>query len=214
MRVEQFKILEENLGLKLDSEAVSRFNLWEEMFVEFNSTTNLMSKNEVCNLFEKHLYDSLSVVQWKEFNKIKNGGKLLDIGTGGGFPGLILALAFLDLKVIANDSRSRKTKFLELIKDEMKLENLTVLTERAENISPLNVDIVTFRAVGKIKDTLPLATRHLKSNGHAVFYKAKEVKEELDEAFWEYKNLKHSEIVPYKLPLNVEHERNLVILSF
>ena len=91
----------------------------------------------------------------------QSGAKLMDIGTGGGFPSIILALAFPKITVIANDSRQKKTKFLELIKENLGLQNLQILYGRAEDFPCQNVDIVTFRAVGKIKDTLPLAKAHL-----------------------------------------------------
>lgn len=214
MNEEQIKIIENNLGLKLDTRQVSAFSEWEKIFIQYNSHTNLMSKNEVQNLFEKHVYDSLSIALWKNFKDFINGGKLLDIGTGGGFPSVILAIAFPHLQVIANDSRQKKTKFIELAKKNLGLENLQILYGRAEDFPPQNADIVTFRAVGKIKDILPLAKMHTAQGRYGVFYKAKDVKTESTEALGNFKNLKSPEIVPYSLPLDIEHSRNLVIFRF
>ncbi len=217
MNSRQIKIIEDNLGLKLSDGKVSALKRWAELFIEYNSHTNLMSKNEISNLFEKHVYDSLSIVLWSEFNKFTDGGKLLDIGTGGGFPSVILAIIFDNLTIIANDSRSRKTKFIELVKQELGLKNLQILTERAEISEPQNMDIVTFRAVGKIKNTLPLAKKHLKSSRYAVFYKAKDVDLEINEALKAYPNfdreIKNAKIIPYSLPTEIEHTRNLVIIK-
>ena len=221
MNKNQIMTIENKLSLKLSEEQVLAFEKWEELFLEYNSHTNLMSKNEIPNLFEKHIYDSLSIVLWEKFLPLLNsktdgqsGVKLMDIGTGGGFPSIILALVFPQITVIANDSRQKKTKFLELIKENLGLQNLQILYGRAEDFPCQNVDIVTFRAVVKIKDTLPLAKAHLKQDGYGIFYKAKEVETEIEEALSAHKNLKTPEIVPYSLPVDIETTRNLVVFDF
>lgn len=211
MNEKQAKIIEKNLGIKLSDKQVLAFREWAKIFIEYNLHTNLMSKNEVQNLFEKHVYDSLSVVLWNGFSKVQNGGKLMDIGTGGGFPSVILAIAFPRMTVIANDSRMKKIKFIELAKEKLGLKNLFPICARAEEIECKNVDIVTFRAVGKIKDFIGMAKRHTTSGGCVIFYKAKDVKTEIDEALGVDKKLKTPEIVPYSLPVDVETTRNLVI---
>ena len=213
MNENQIKTVEEKFGLKLSTEQVLAFQNWEKLSLEYNSHTNLMSKNELPNLFEKHICDSLSIVFWKPFEKFKNGGKLMDIGTGGGFPSVILALAFPSLTVIANDSRQKKTKFLELAKENLGLQNLKILYGRAEDFPRQNVDMVTFRAVGKIKDILPLAKIHIIQGGYGIFYKAKDVEAEINEALAAHKNLKAPEIVPYNLPVDVQTTRNLVVFK-
>ena len=209
----RINVIQKNLGLNLTTEQVLAFNTWEEEFIKYNSHTNLMSKNEVPNLFEKHLYDSLSMVLWSGFAKHISGKKLMDIGTGGGFPSIILAIAFPNLTIFANDSRVKKTKFLEIIKEKLNLHNLNILYGRAEEISPVNADIVTFRAVGKIKDILPLAKRHTAQSGKMIFYKAKDVKTEINETLAVDKNLKAPDIIPYSLPMDVETTRNLIIFN-
>lgn len=209
----RIEIIEKNLGLKLTAEQISAFNKWSRIFTDYNSHTNLMSKNETVNLFEKHVYDSLSIVLWDGFAKFQNGGKLMDIGTGGGFPSVILAIAFPELTVFANDSRIKKIKFIELAKQELGLTNLNILYGRAEEISPVYADITTFRAVGKIKDIFPLAKRHTIQGRKIIFYKAKDVETEIKEASDTFKNLKAPEIIPYELPMDVENTRNLVIFN-
>lgn len=208
---EKLNILKSDLGINLSSEQVLAFEKWHKIFIEYNLHTNLMSKNETANLFEKHVYDSLSAALSDSFKNRKKGLKVLDIGTGGGFPGVILALAYPQITVIANDSRMRKIKFIEEAKEILELKNLSTVCERAENLEPQSADIITFRAVGKIKDFLPLAKRHAKCGTEIIFYKAKGVKEEIQEALRADRNLKSPEIIPYSLPLNVETTRNLVI---
>lgn len=221
MNKEQIKIIKDKMGLELDNKQISAFEKWEKLFLEYNLHTNLMSRNEVPNLFEKHIYDSLSIIFWNEFlpilkakSKSSSGVKLMDIGTGGGFPSVVLALAFPSLTVVANDSRQKKTKFIELAKENLELENLKILYGRAEDFPCENADIITFRAVGKIKDILPLAKTHAAQGGKTVFYKAKDVETEISEALTVHKNLKHPDIVSYSLPVDIEHSRNLVIFDF
>ena len=91
---QQVKIIHDNLGLHLSEEHILTLKEWGKLFIEYNLHTNLMSKNEVVNLFEKHIHDSLSIVLWDKFHTFKDGGKLLDIGTGAGFPGLVLKIFF------------------------------------------------------------------------------------------------------------------------
>lgn len=207
----QVEIIEKNLGIKLSPAQVLTYKKWAEIFINYNSHTNLMSANEIPNLFEKHLYDSLSVALWGGFNKVKNSGKLMDIGTGGGFPSVVLAVAFPEITVIANDSRSKKINFIKEAKEILGLKNLKISLGRAEEIDRENANIITFRAVGKMKDYMIAAKKHAKKGAAVVFYKAKDVKTEIDEALRKDGNLKQPEIVPYSLPVNVETTRNLVI---
>ncbi|MBR2068471.1 MAG: 16S rRNA (guanine(527)-N(7))-methyltransferase RsmG [Candidatus Gastranaerophilales bacterium] len=202
-----FEILK-NLNINLPFEIQKDLLKWEELFLNYNSHTNLMSKNDTKVLFEKHVYDSLAINLWEDFKNHKN---ILDIGTGGGFPGVILAICFRDKKIIANDSRIKKINFIKEIKESLKLDNLEVLYSRIEDVEPLNADLIVSRAVGKISDIYELSKKHLKKGGRFLIYKSKTVQNEIDEFKKKYKNVEF-QTIPYELPLDENFERKLVIM--
>ena len=201
--------LKENLGLTLEENILEKLCAWEEIFLEYNSHTNLMSKNDTNVLFEKHVFDSLSIFKWDKFLLHK---KILDVGTGGGFPSVILAICFPNLQIIANDSRIKKINFIKEIKEKLNLENLEIAYSRIEDVLPLNVDLILSRAVGEILNIWELSKKHLNSGGNFVIYKSKGHKEEIQKFKQKYKNAKFK-IIDYRLPLKEEYERNLVILE-
>ncbi len=204
---EQREILKENFNLETDKTTLEKFEKWHELFLDYNSHTNLMSKNDTKLLFEKHIFDSLAILKWEEFDPTKKQ-KILDVGTGGGFPSVILALFFPNLEIVANDSRMKKINFIIEAKDKLDIENLKISYARAEDLEPLNCDIVISRAVGTIKDVLRLSKKHIKQGGYFVIYKAKTLKDELLEA-----KIENAKIVDYTLPLKEDYTRHLAIIK-
>ena len=203
------EILKKELNFELNEKIEKNLIEWEKIFINYNSHTNLMSKNDVNVLFEKHVFDSLAILKWNEFENFK---KILDVGTGGGFPSVILAICFPDKKIIANDSRIKKINFIKEIKEKLNLENLEIEYDRVENLEPKNVDLIVSRAVGKMIDVFELSKKHLKKGGKFLIYKAKLLDEEIKNFNLKYKNAK-LETIPYKLPIEENFERNLIILN-
>lgn len=203
---EQREILKENFNLEADKTTLEKFEKWHKLFLDYNFHTNLMSKNDTKLLFEKHIFDSLAILKWEEFDPTKKQ-KILDVGTGGGFPSVILALFFPNLEIVANDSRMKKINFIIEAKDKLDIENLKISYARAEDLEPLNCDIVISRAVGTIKDVLRLSKKHIKQDGYFVIYKAKTLKDELLEA-----KIENAKIVDYTLPLKEDYTRHLAII--
>ena len=121
------------------------FERYIDVFLAQNAKLNLISKNDEKYLWEKHIFDSLSIEKF--FNTIDiTGMRLLDIGTGGGFPAVPVALAYPTLEVFALDSIRKKINAIEAIKEELEIKNLHPICDRAENIKE-RFDIVTSRAV-------------------------------------------------------------------
>lgn len=205
----KIKILNEKLNFFPSDEIIEKLILWEKLFVEYNSHTNLMSKGDVEVLFEKHVFDSLSILKWSNF---LNHKKILDVGCGGGFPSVILAICFPEIKVIANDSRIKKINFIKEIKEKLSLDNLEICYSRIEDVAPLNVDLIISRAVGKMIDVYELSKKHLSKNGNFLIYKAKLLDEEIDNFKKKYSRADF-EIIPYELPLKENFSRNLLILK-
>ena len=205
----KIKILNEKLNFFPSDEIIEKLVLWEKYFIEYNSHTNLMSKGDVEVLFEKHVFDSLSIYKWEKFSSIKS---VLDVGCGGGFPSVILAICFPEIKIIANDSRIKKINFIKEIKEKLTLDNLEICYSRIEDVNNLNVDLIVSRAVGKMLDVYELSKKHLNKNGIFLIYKSKLLNEEIEQFKKKYKKSEF-EIIKYELPLKENYERNLIILN-
>ncbi len=207
LKKENLELIKKEFNIEIDKNTTEKLNLWHKLFVEYNSHTNLMSTGDIKVLFEKHIFDSLAILKWNEFNPNKKQ-KILDVGTGGGFPSVILALFFPNLEIVANDSKIKKINFIIDIKDALDIDNLKISYARVEDLEPLNCDIVVSRAVGKIKNVLRLSKKHIKEDGYFVIYKSKTLEEELSEI----KDIR-AEIVTYNLPLKENFERHLAIIK-
>ena len=190
----------------------SDFKEYIKLFEQENNKINLVSKSQMEFLYEKHIYDSLSIKLFFEKYNIKSG-TLLDIGTGGGFPSFPIAIEYPEIEVFALDSIKKKTMALQNIKNSLKLNNLTVINDRAENLKQQKFDIVTARAVSDLKTIFMYAMPLV--NNYMVFYKSKKVYEEIEEAQSILKKYNYSvaDVIKYELPIAENIERNLVIIS-
>ena len=189
------------------------FTQYKKVFLEQNSKLNLISKNDEKFLYEKHIYDSLSI---KLTGCIRDGLTLLDIGCGGGFPCVPIAIEFPEVNVIGIDSIRKKINAINEIKNALDLKNLSVICDRAENIKNKRFDIITSRAVADLAKIAEYALPLLKKDGVFVAYKSRKYQEELDGAqkvFAKYK-AKVLDIINYELPLDEVYERNLVVIGF
>ncbi len=193
------------------------FKEYMGIFLERNSKINLISKNDEQFLWEKHIFDSLAIEKFFDKYDIKDlaGKRLLDIGTGGGFPSVPIAIKYTELKVTALDSIHKKINAIIEMKTLLNLKNLETVCDRAENIKDKKFDYITLRAVTSLKKLLPIAVPLLKKNGFLIAYKSVKVNEEIDEAKFEIEkySVKITDIIPYDLPLKENFTRNLVIIQ-
>jgi len=196
-----------------DIRIASDFTRFIEYFLEENSKHNLISKNDEKYLYEKHIFDSLGIKLFFEKYGIKPE-KLLDIGCGGGFPCLPIAIEYPELNVFGIDSIGKKIKSAETIKEKLGLKNLTLICDRVENISG-PFDIIVSRAVANMSKISAYALPLLKPGGYFLAYKSRKAKEESKEAEPIIKNLKGEviDILEYRLPLEEVYERNLICVK-
>lgn len=211
MNKSQIETLKKTLRIFLDAEKAELFDNYARIFLKKNSRLNLISKNDEKFLFEKHIFDSLAI---NLFLQSKQGETLIDIGTGGGFPSVPIALLYEDLDVFGLDSIRKKISAIGEIKEELNIKNLNLICDRAENIEQ-KFDYVTTRAVSSLDTVLKYAIPLLKKGGYFIAYKSKKASDELKEAEKTIKklNVKLVKIIEYSLPLEENHERNLMIFS-
>ena len=185
-----------------------------ECFLEENSKVNLISKNDEKFLWEKHVFDSLAIEKF--FYKYSpKSATLLDIGTGGGFPSVPIALTYPKIQVTALDSIAKKIRAIESFKDKLQIKNLTPVCDRVENTDG-KFDIVTSRAVSSLDKICAYALPKLKKNGCFVAYKSRKSEEEIENAKNVLRKFKAEvvDVIGYELPLDEKVDRNLIIIKF
>lgn len=188
------------------------FENYMRVFLEENSKLNLISKNDEKFLWEKHVFDSLAIS--KVFEKFPKGKTMLDIGTGGGFPAVPVALEYPDIEVFALDSIRKKINAIENIKSALNIQNLHTICDRAENLDK-KFDIITSRAVAPLKVITAYAAPLLEQSGYFVAYKSRRADEEIQEAknILKKYNLEVADVIEYELPLCENHTRNLIVIK-
>lgn len=217
MNKAQNKIIKDILDIKLSKDKTETFENYEKIFLEKNLQTNLISKNDQKFLFEKHIFDSLAINKF--FKNQEKEARLLDIGTGGGFPSVPIAITYDNINVYAADSIRKKINIIEDIKTALNIKNLFPICERVENLPSKEdftpFDYITTRAVAPINDILKYAVPNLKKNGYFIAYKSKKAMDELKDAQKTIKTLgvKIVDIIDYTLPLEEVYERNLIIFQ-
>ena len=195
-------------------EITADFTEYKNAFLKENAKLNLISKNDEKVLFEKHIFDSLAIKLFFDKYKIQKA-ELLDIGCGGGFPCVPIAIEYPKIKVTGIDSIKKKINSINTIKEELELKNLTTICDRVENIKNKKFNIITSRAVADLAKITDYALPLLKKNGYFVAYKSKKALEELEgaEKIFKKYNAKVIDIINYTLPLEEVYERNLIIIS-
>ncbi len=192
------------------------FAKYIDVFLDQNSKLNLISKNDEKYLWEKHIFDSLAIEKFfeKYFKEFSNGVTLLDIGTGGGFPSVPIALQYKNVEVFALDSIRKKINAIENMKAELGIKNLHTICDRAENIKD-KFDIITSRAVAKLDKIANYALPLLKNGGYFVAYKSIKTQEEINDAKNILKKYKAEiiDVIEYNLPLEENFVRNLIVIK-
>ena len=190
------------------------FNEYKKAFLEENAKHNLISKNDEKFLYEKHIYDSLGIKLFFQKYEIKNA-TILDIGCGGGFPCMPIAIEYPQYNIIGLDSIGKKIASVQTISDKLGLKNIELICDRAENLVGQEFDIVVSRAVADMAKISGYALPLLKKGGYFIAYKSKKALEELESAKAVLKKHKAEvvEIMQYNLPLEEVYERYLVCIK-
>ncbi|WP_027256981.1 16S rRNA (guanine(527)-N(7))-methyltransferase RsmG [Leisingera aquimarina] len=167
-------------SLDVSRETFQRLEVFEQVIQKWNPKINLVSKSSLEHIWMRHIADSIQV-----FRCTDPAEHWVDIGSGGGFPGLIIALLAADeapnMKVTLIESDQRKSAFLRTAARECSVK-ATVLTERIEKAKPQAADILSARALADLSTLLEFSERHLSPEGVALFPKGESWKKEVDNA--------------------------------
>jgi len=128
---------------------LEQFGMLKELYEDWNSKINVISRKDTDGLYEKHVLHSLSIATAFEFTP---GMEILDLGTGGGFPGIPLAIFFPEARFLLADSIAKKLKVVNAVAEGLGLQNVSTRHTRAEDIKDKKFDFVVSRAVAPLKD--------------------------------------------------------------
>lgn len=178
-----------------------------------NEKTNLTAIKKLEEVYLKHIYDSLTLTKAINLNDIN---RVLDIGSGAGFPGIILKFIYPHLEILLLDSNNKKCEFLNKTIKKFNLKNIEVVNKRAEDFITNNrekFDLVTARAVANLRILTELSLPYVKVNGLFIAMKSHITEELLDtKETIEILNSEIKEIVEFKLPIE-NSTRNLVVIE-
>lgn len=213
-QITQFKEICSPFGITLTYEMIEKFQAYTELLLEWNKRIHLVSKKDArADRIMRHFIDSLTI--FKAVN-IPENSNLLDIGSGAGFPAIPIKIVREDVQLTLVESVHKKTLFLHKLIEVLKLEKTIIVNQRAEELVNQDAykqtyDLVTAKALGKLKNTAHLSSYFLRFGGLMVAYKGKDVKKEIDE-FELSKNYKIRDTVKIEFP-EIDLSRWLVIVE-
>ncbi len=190
------------MGCNLPNQTIDHLMAYLNLVAKWNRVYNLTGIRERDEMIKLHFLDSLSILNYVH---VKN---ILDVGSGAGFPGIVLAITKPELTVTVVDSVNKKTTFMQQVKSELSLTNLNIVNGRVEDYQPIKLfKAVISRAFSNLKNMMLLTQHLLQKDGVWLAMKSKGVKEELDE----FQKNQYT-LIPLEVPF-INAERYLVQLK-
>ena len=212
MNDKEFKEELSKLGIVLTSTQENQLEMYYNLLIEWNNKMNLTGITERNSVYLKHFYDCITLI--KAIDLTKNL-KIVDVGTGAGFPGLVLKIVFTNLDVVLVDALNKRINFLNHVIESLKLENIEAIHDRIENYAKNNLevfDLVTCRAVAKLNIISELCLPLAKINGYFIPMKATIEDEISDTKYLEVLKSKVESVITFNLPIE-NSVRNLIVIK-
>ena len=145
---------------ELSEKQIEQFSRLEKVYKEWNAQINVVSRKDIDELYLRHVLHSLGIAKIQKF---KSGSSVMDVGTGGGFPGIPLAIMFPKTNFLLVDSIGKKLKVVKAVADELELKNVTILHDRVENVKE-KFDFIVSRAVTNMPDFVGWVRKKIKKD--------------------------------------------------
>lgn len=210
---EELEIKAKQIEIELTKEQIEKYYNYMNLLLEWNEKINLTAIIEPREIILKHFVDSLTIAKY-----IKENEKLIDVGTGAGFPGIPLSIVKENTNIVLLDSLNKRINFLEEVKENLKLENITTIHGRAEEFGKNKnerekYDIAMSRAVASLNILLEYLLPLVKVGGRAICMKGSNI-EEIENAknALEILGGKIEKIEEITLP-NSDIKRNIIIVK-
>ncbi len=211
MTENEFVLELEKINIVINDKQLKQLDKYYNLLVEWNKVMNLTGITEKKDVYLKHFYDSLTIFKAIDLN---NYHTLCDIGTGAGFPGLVIKILFPHLNITLVDSLNKRINFLNEVIDKLSLENIIAIHSRVEEYQLKNhFDIVTCRAVSHLRTILEYSIPLVKVNGYFVPLKAtltnelEESKNAMNKLFCKLEN-----VIEFDLPFE-KSIRNILVIK-
>ena len=202
------------LGVRFSVEQIEQFYKYMNLLIEWNEKMNLTAITEPKEIILKHFIDSLTILKY-----IDDNSKLVDVGTGAGFPGVPLSIMNPTLKITLVDSLNKRLIFLQEVVKELNLKNIEIVHARAEEFGQNKnyrekFDIAVSRAVANLSVLAEYLLPAVKIGGQVICMKGSQVEEELNDAKFALKELggKIKSVDEFCLP-GTDMKRNVIIVE-
>ncbi len=200
----------EKLGININEDQLNKLEIYYNELIEYNKNVNLTRIVDKDEVYLKHFYDSLTLVKAIDLNKEIS---LCDVGTGAGFPGMVLAIVFPTLSVTLVDALRKRITFLDLIINKLGLKNVKTVHARIEDYAKENrekYDIVTCRAVANLRVLLEISIPLVKVDGYFIPMKGF-IETELEESLDMFKKLDCEILTTIDFILPIENSTRTLI---
>ena len=209
MNKEEFIIAVRKLGIELTEEQLNKLDSFYHKLIEWNERINLTRITEEQDVYLKHFYDSLTNAKVVD---LSTKATLCDVGTGAGFPGIVLKIVYPNLKITLVDSLLKRVNYLNTIITELNLDNIKAIHSRGEDYKE-KFDVVTARAVANIEKLLNFTMHLVNKDGIFVAMKGN-VEEDMTDQVVSKINKKYTLVTINKFLLPIENSnRSLVVIK-